>query len=44
MTVPAMMAAKHVYCIVPGPINQEAVAATLEGPVSTACPAPQQPD
>lgn len=39
MTIPAIMAAECIYCIVPGPTKQEAVKRTLEGPITTACPA-----
>lgn len=39
LTIPAIVAAKWVYCMVPGASKQEAVKATLEGPVSTKCPA-----
>jgi len=39
LTIPAIVAAKWVYCMVPGASKQEAVKATLEGPVSTQCPA-----
>lgn len=39
MTMPALMAATWLYCIVPGPTKAEAVRRTLEEPISTACPA-----
>ena len=39
LTVPALMMAGAVYCMVPGPTKAEAVRDTLLGPVSTACPA-----
>lgn len=39
MTVPAIMSAEWIYCIVPGLTKQEAVKKALEGPISTACPA-----
>ena len=39
LTVPALMAAKHVYCMVPGPTKAAAVRDSLLGPVATACPA-----
>jgi len=39
MTMPAIMSAERVYCIVPGPTKQEAVARTLRSPVGEACPA-----
>jgi glucosamine-6-phosphate deaminase len=39
LTIPALMAANRVYCIVPGPTKAEAVRATLSGPVVEDCPA-----
>jgi len=39
LTVPAIVTARWVYCMVPGASKQGAVQATLEGPVSTKCPA-----
>ncbi len=39
LTIPAIMSARYIYCIVPGPSKQEAVKSTLEGPISTDCPA-----
>jgi glucosamine-6-phosphate deaminase len=39
LTVPALMAAHWIYCVVPGPTKREAVKRTLEGTVSTECPA-----
>ena len=39
LTIPALMRARHVYCIVPGPTKAAAVRDTLLGPISTACPA-----
>lgn len=39
LTIPAIVAARWVYCMVPGASKQEAVKETLEGPVSTQCPA-----
>lgn len=39
LTVPALMSAKEIYCIVPGPTKSIAVKRTLEGPISTECPA-----
>lgn len=39
MTIPAIMAAKHIVCVVPGERKREAVFKTLEGPVDTSCPA-----
>jgi glucosamine-6-phosphate deaminase len=39
MTIPAIVGAPRVLCMVPGPTKAEAVRATLLGPVQTACPA-----
>ena len=39
LTIPAIMSARYVYCIVPGVTKQEAVKNTLEGPIDTSCPA-----
>ena len=39
LTIPALTNAAHLYCMVPGPTKRDAVKATLEGPISTACPA-----
>jgi glucosamine-6-phosphate deaminase len=39
LTIPALMGAKHVYCVVPGPAKAAAVRDTLLGPIGTACPA-----
>ena len=38
MTMPALMSARWLYCVVPGPSKAEAVRRTLTGPISTACP------
>jgi glucosamine-6-phosphate deaminase len=38
LTVPALMAAKHVFCMVPGEKKAEAVAHTLNAPVSEVYP------
>jgi glucosamine-6-phosphate deaminase len=38
LTIPALMAAKTLSIVVPGPRKAEAVLATLRGPVSEACP------
>jgi glucosamine-6-phosphate deaminase len=38
ITMPALMAAKYAYAIVPGATKQQVVKECLEGPVSTACP------
>jgi len=39
LTVPAIMSAKHIVCVVPGERKKEAVFKTLEGPATTECPA-----
>jgi glucosamine-6-phosphate deaminase len=39
LTIPAIMSAKYIYCIVPGVTKQEAIKNTLEGPIDTNCPA-----
>lgn len=39
LTIPAIMAARSIHCIVPGPTKREAVNATLYGQISTRCPA-----
>lgn len=38
LTIPTLLAASHLYCVVPGPTKRQAVAATLQDPISTACP------
>lgn len=39
MTVPAIIAAKFIFCIVPGKNKAASVKAAVEGPVSEVCPA-----
>ncbi|BFH59895.1 glucosamine-6-phosphate deaminase [Paenibacillus azoreducens] len=39
LTIPALLSAKQLFCVVPGASKQHAVREALEGPVSTACPA-----
>lgn len=39
LTIPALIAAKRIFCMVPGPTKQEAVSRTLADPVATQCPA-----
>lgn len=39
LTIPTILSAKFIYCIVPGPIKAEAVKKTLMGPMTTGCPA-----
>lgn len=38
MTVPAILSAKEIYTIVPGPQKAEAVRKMWEGPITSACP------
>ncbi|HEV2284391.1 MAG TPA: glucosamine-6-phosphate deaminase [bacterium] len=39
LTVPAIMRAGGIVCVVPGPTKREAIRQMLRGPVSTRCPA-----
>lgn len=39
VTVPGILSAQHIYCIVPSKNKSEAVKNTLLGPIETACPA-----
>jgi len=39
LTMPALLAARRIVCVVPGPTKAAAVKAALTGPISTACPA-----
>jgi glucosamine-6-phosphate deaminase len=39
LTIPAILSAKFIYCMVPAHSKAEAVKRTLEGPISTSCPA-----
>lgn len=39
LTVPALMAGKELYCVVPAPTKANAVAATVKGDVGEHCPA-----
>ncbi len=39
LTVPALMSARYVHCVVPGPTKREAVQRTLTGSISEECPA-----
>jgi glucosamine-6-phosphate deaminase len=39
MTMPALMSARHLACVVPGPSKAAAVASTLQRPVDESCPA-----
>lgn len=39
LTIPAVMSASFIYCMVPGPTKAAAVKETVEGEISTSCPA-----
>jgi glucosamine-6-phosphate deaminase len=39
LTIPAILSARFIYCIVPASSKAEAVKRTLEGPISPSCPA-----
>ena len=39
LTIPVIFNASHLFCVVPGASKREAVYNTLNGPVTTACPA-----
>ena len=39
VTIPAMMAARHLFCMVPGKLKAHAVRQALTGAIETACPA-----
>jgi len=39
LTIPAIFSARFIHCMVPAPTKAEAVKKTLEGPITTACPA-----
>jgi len=39
LTIPAILSAKFIYCMVPGPTKAEAVRKTLQDSVSAKCPA-----
>lgn len=39
MTIPVIFGASHLFCVVPGRSKKEAVYNTINGPVTTACPA-----
>lgn len=38
LTIPTLLSASHLYCIVPGPTKRGAVEQTLNGPVTVECP------
>jgi glucosamine-6-phosphate deaminase len=39
LTIPTIFRSKFIYCMVPAPAKADAVKKTLEGPISTSCPA-----
>jgi|Deesub1362B_J571_1020462.scaffolds.fasta_scaffold00091_11 glucosamine-6-phosphate deaminase len=39
LTIPAIMAAQYIVCVVPGPRKAEAVRDAIDGPLGTSCPA-----
>ncbi|MBA7517836.1 Glucosamine-6-phosphate deaminase [subsurface metagenome] len=39
LSIPALISAKWVYCMVPGPTKKAAVSRTVRGEISTGCPA-----
>jgi glucosamine-6-phosphate deaminase len=39
LTIPTIMACPRLFAIVPGPAKQQAIRATIEGPLETNCPA-----
>ncbi|MFD1780232.1 glucosamine-6-phosphate deaminase [Fredinandcohnia salidurans] len=39
LTIPTLLSAKYMYCMVPGSTKRQAVYQTLNGPISTECPA-----
>ncbi len=39
LTIPALMSAKYIFCIVPGKAKAEAVARTIKGNIDESCPA-----
>ena len=39
LTIPVIFGASHLFCVVPGSSKREAVHNTINGPVTTACPA-----
>lgn len=39
LTIPTLLSGGRLFCIVPGPTKRSAVTQTLEGPITTACPA-----
>lgn len=39
LTIPTLMRAAHLFCIVPGRFKRQAVYRSIHGPITTACPA-----
>ena len=39
LTIPALTAGRHIFCVVPGSTKTEAVTNTVKGDITTACPA-----
>lgn len=39
LTIPALLSGSHLFCMVPGNTKQDAVRRTLNGPITTECPA-----
>jgi glucosamine-6-phosphate deaminase len=39
VTIPALLASRRIFCVVPGSVKAAAVRDTVAGPMSTACPA-----
>ncbi len=39
LTIPALLAGRFLFCMVPGPTKTAAVRAALKGPISSSCPA-----
>ena len=39
LTIPALLSAREIYCVVPGARKAQAVRAALLGPIATSCPA-----
>ncbi len=39
LTIPALLSGRYIYCVVPGPTKADAVYNTINGPVTTECPA-----
>lgn len=39
LTIPRLMRAGRLFCVVPGPAKRDAIRRTLTGPIETACPA-----